>query len=75
MSDSADELRGRENGFEAFEDVDGRRGELALVSWRVYDAAPSNPCMADSSSWVTLSASSLALATDSVADAGAVFAD
>jgi hypothetical protein len=49
MRDSADELRGRENDFDAFEDVDGRRGKLALVSWRGYDPAPSNPCMIDSS--------------------------
>jgi hypothetical protein len=50
ISDSAEELLERGKGFEVLEEVEGQRGELAVVSWRGIEPAPSRLLIAGSSS-------------------------
>jgi hypothetical protein len=58
ISDSADELRSRDTGFESRDVVDGRRGEFALMSCSSSEACPSRPAIDGSSSsrieWLVL---------------------
>lgn len=51
IRDSAEELRARAADFSEAEDVEGRRGELALMCWRGRDAWPSRLGSVESSCW------------------------
>lgn len=76
IKDSADELRCLEMGFESFDDIEGRRGELALISCSGRDAWPSSPGIEGSSSvkseWLV---STFASVWKYVVDAGVGSAD